>query len=140
MKKKTFKVIKTQTRLSTKIPFSFQFYPQTEKQKLYVEENYIKNKKLLTVKSEMSKDGLVSIIIVTWKSIEDFLDFAVDDWFAATDGNDKIRYDLKNNIKTVAENISTPEIASVIKSLDVDLLQGYHYGKAQRAEYYSLTT
>lgn len=101
MKKKTFKVIKTQTRLSTKIPFSFQFYPQTEKQKLYVEENYIKNKKLLTVKSEMSKDGLVSIIIVTWKSIEDFLDFAVDDWFAATDGNDKIRYDLKNNIKTV---------------------------------------
>ena len=100
MKKKTFKVIKTQTRPSTKIPFSFQVYPQTEKQKLYLEENYIKTKKLLSVKNKMSKDGLVWVSTSKWKSIEDFLDFAVDDWFAASNGSDKTRHELKNNIKS----------------------------------------
>ncbi|MBU1658134.1 EAL domain-containing protein [bacterium] len=50
-----------------------------------------------------------------------------------------ISYAAANNIKTVAEYISSVEIANIAKNLGVDLLQGYHYGKAQNAEYYNLT-
>ena len=49
-----------------------------------------------------------------------------------------VEYAKKNNIKTVAEYISSPEIAKTVKDLGVDLLQGFHYGKAENAEYYNL--
>jgi len=49
-----------------------------------------------------------------------------------------IEYAKKNNIKIIAEYVSSPEIAKIVKELGVDLLQGYHYGKAENAKYYNL--
>lgn len=49
-----------------------------------------------------------------------------------------IEYAKENDIKTIAEYVSTPEIAKIARDLGVDLLQGYHYGKAERASYYNL--
>ena len=49
-----------------------------------------------------------------------------------------IRYARKNNIKIIAEYVSSPEIAKIARDLGVDLLQGYHYGKAENAKYYNL--
>jgi PAS domain S-box-containing protein/diguanylate cyclase (GGDEF)-like protein len=51
-----------------------------------------------------------------------------------------VEYAKKNNIKVVAEYISSQEIASIVKELGVDLLQGFYYGKAQSAEFYNLSS
>jgi len=49
-----------------------------------------------------------------------------------------IEYAKRNDIQTIAEYVSTPEIAKIVKDLGVDLLQGYQFGKAQRAQHYKL--
>ena len=51
-----------------------------------------------------------------------------------------IEYAKKNNIEVIAEYVSSPEIAKIVRDLGVDLLQGYHYGKAENAAYYNLTS
>lgn len=50
-----------------------------------------------------------------------------------------VDYAKKNNIKVVAEYVSSSEIAKIVKDLGVDLLQGYYYGKAEKASFYHLT-
>ena len=49
-----------------------------------------------------------------------------------------IRYARKNNIKIIAEYVSSEEIAIIARDLGVDLFQGYLYGKAETAEFYNL--
>ena len=49
-----------------------------------------------------------------------------------------IRYARKNKIKIIAEYVSSPQIAKIARDLGVDLLQGYHYGKAENAQHYNL--
>ena len=51
-----------------------------------------------------------------------------------------VEYAKRNNIKVIAEYVSSPEIAKLLRDLGVDLLQGYHYGKAENAAYYNLTS
>ncbi|MEA2091168.1 MAG: EAL domain-containing protein [Campylobacterota bacterium] len=50
-----------------------------------------------------------------------------------------IEYANKNNIKTIAEYVSSAKIANIVKELGVDLLQGYYYGKPENAKYYNLS-
>jgi len=51
-----------------------------------------------------------------------------------------VEYAKKNGIKTIAEYVSSPEIADIVKELGIDLLQGYHYGKPENAKYYNLSS
>jgi PAS domain S-box-containing protein len=51
-----------------------------------------------------------------------------------------VDYAKRNNMKTIAEYVSSPEIAIAVKELGVDLLQGYHYGKAENTAFYNLTS
>ncbi|EDZ63435.1 diguanylate cyclase/phosphodiesterase (GGDEF & EAL domains) with PAS/PAC sensor(s) [Sulfurimonas gotlandica GD1] len=51
-----------------------------------------------------------------------------------------VEYAKRNNIKVIAEYVSSPEIAKMVRDLGVDLLQGYHYGKAESAAFYNLTS
>ncbi|NOR57420.1 MAG: EAL domain-containing protein [Sulfurimonas sp.] len=51
-----------------------------------------------------------------------------------------IEYAKKNKIKVIAEYASSAKIAKLLKNLGVDLLQGYHYGKAENAAFYNLTS
>lgn len=49
-----------------------------------------------------------------------------------------VDYAKKNNMKVIAEYVSDADIAGVVRDLGVDLLQGYHYGKAENAAFYNL--
>lgn len=49
-----------------------------------------------------------------------------------------IDFAKKTGIKTIAEFVSSKEIAEHVKLLGVDFLQGYEYGKPELAEYYGL--
>ena len=51
-----------------------------------------------------------------------------------------VEYARVNNMKIVAEYVSSKNIANILKDLGVDLLQGYFYGKAEKANYYNLDT
>ncbi|WP_294966528.1 EAL domain-containing protein [Sulfurimonas sp.] len=51
-----------------------------------------------------------------------------------------VDYAKKNNIKVIAEFVSSDKIAKILKNLGVDLLQGYYYGKAESAAFYKLIT
>ncbi len=50
-----------------------------------------------------------------------------------------IEYAKKNGIKTIAEYVSSIEIANIVKELGIDLMQGYYYGKPENAKYYKLS-
>jgi len=49
-----------------------------------------------------------------------------------------VNYARVNSMKIVAEYVSSESIANILKDLGVDLLQGYLYGKAEKASYYNL--
>ncbi|WP_373000222.1 EAL domain-containing protein [Sulfurimonas sp.] len=51
-----------------------------------------------------------------------------------------VDYAKRNNIKVIAEFVSDADIAKTVRDLGVDLLQGYHYGKAENAAFYNLTS
>jgi EAL domain-containing protein (putative c-di-GMP-specific phosphodiesterase class I) len=60
----------------------------------------------------------------------------------ATDNNSKmilsliIAYAKMANIKTIAEYVYSKEIADIVTEAGVDLLQGYHFGKAENVIHY----
>lgn len=49
-----------------------------------------------------------------------------------------VQYAKKANIKTIAEFVSSAEIAELVREAGVDYFQGYYCGKPQKAEYYNL--
>ncbi len=49
-----------------------------------------------------------------------------------------VAYAKMANIKTVAEYVSSKEIADIVTQAGVDLLQGYHFGKAENVIHYNL--
>ena len=49
-----------------------------------------------------------------------------------------IEYAKQTGIKTIAEFVSSKEIADTIKELGVDYMQGYHYGEPKSAQSYNL--
>ena len=49
-----------------------------------------------------------------------------------------IEYAKNTGIKTIAEYVSSKEIADTVKSLGVDYLQGYYYGEPKSAKEYNL--
>lgn len=49
-----------------------------------------------------------------------------------------INFAKKAGIKTIAEFVSSKEIALHVKELGIDFVQGYEYGKPELAEYYGL--
>ncbi|WP_434636548.1 EAL domain-containing protein [Sulfurimonas sp. NW7] len=50
-----------------------------------------------------------------------------------------IQYAKQADIRTVAEFVSTEELALLVKEFGVDFLQGYYYGEPQAPKYYGLT-
>lgn len=62
-----------------------------------------------------------------------------------TDANVKLMiqglivYCKNANIYTVAEFVSDKELATTVKSMGIDYIQGYYYGEPQPPEYYKLT-
>ena len=51
-----------------------------------------------------------------------------------------IDFAKKAGIKTIAEFVSSKEIAQHVKELGIDFVQGYEYGKPELAEYYGLNS
>jgi len=51
-----------------------------------------------------------------------------------------VDYAKRNKIKVIAEYVSDADIAKAVRELGVDLLQGYHYGKAENSAFYNLTS
>ncbi len=49
-----------------------------------------------------------------------------------------IQYAKQANIKTIAEFVSTKELAILVKEFGVDFIQGYYYGEPQDPKYYGL--
>ena len=49
-----------------------------------------------------------------------------------------IQYAKQANIKTIAEFVSTKELAILVKKFGVDFIQGYYYGEPQAPKYYGL--
>ncbi|NCO01078.1 MAG: EAL domain-containing protein [Epsilonproteobacteria bacterium] len=47
-------------------------------------------------------------------------------------------YAKNANIKTIAEFVSSKELADTVKELGIDYIQGYYYGEPQPPEYYGL--
>lgn len=50
-----------------------------------------------------------------------------------------IRFAKETGIKTIAEFVSSKEIAQKVKELEIDLLQGYYFGEPLPPEEYSLS-
>ncbi len=50
-----------------------------------------------------------------------------------------IQYAKQADIRTIAEFVSTEELAVLIKEYGVDFSQGYYYGEPQDPKYYGLT-
>jgi len=49
-----------------------------------------------------------------------------------------VQYAKQANIRTIAEFVSTEELANLVKEFGVDFLQGYYYGQPQDPKYYGL--
>ena len=49
-----------------------------------------------------------------------------------------LKYAQEANIRTIAEFVSTKEIANTVKEFGIDLIQGYYYGEPQDPRYYGL--
>ena len=49
-----------------------------------------------------------------------------------------VAYAQNTNIKTIAEFVSTQDLADAVKELGIDYIQGYHYGEPNPPEFYGL--
>ena len=90
-----FKLYRKLTRPSQSIAFGL---PETDEQKQHTLVNYIETKKFISRENPvLSKDGLILEQIITWRSLDDFIDFRLDDFY--TDHNQKVvLYQQENNI------------------------------------------
>ncbi len=102
-----FRIVKKQIRPSTSIPFYFEINPTSADYKLYVKTNYIDTGKFLSSSQKFSDDKLEAILVSTWASHQDFLDYATDKFCYTTLTIPSQTYDIDNDILseiTVEEN------------------------------------
>ena len=74
------KIVKTQKRLNTDIPFYEDAYDSPAHYKEHVYKNYIRNGKMISTARSLSEDKLTQTIIMTWDTVDSFLDFCTDDF------------------------------------------------------------
>lgn len=91
-----FKFYFTRTRPNIEVEF---FKPDEEYRK-YFFINYIKTGKFMSIEERTSDDNLTVEGEITWKSIEDYLDFLTDPVCRQKNLNPSKIYNQENNIQT----------------------------------------
>jgi hypothetical protein len=97
-----FKIIKTQKRPNTHIPFFHELTSDAVTSIMsYFMKNYKDTGKFISVSRTLSEDALTSTTVTIWRSHEDFLDLVTDGKFYDEAMMPNKAYDDENNILTI---------------------------------------
>lgn len=99
-----FKVKKIQIRTDLTIPFFHECKTVSDEYRNYFKKNYVKTGKWIESINTLSSNNLMHTSVTTWKSHDDFLEFANDDFINEHSIHPNREYNLKNNIEMFFES------------------------------------
>lgn len=97
-----FKIIKTQKRPNTHVPFFHELTSETATSAMsYFMKNYRDTGKFISASRTLSEDMLTSTTVTIWRSHEDFLDLVTDGKYYDDVMLPSKAYDDENNILSI---------------------------------------